>query len=80
MGLVPVLVIFGRVTLDFRESKCFLWEPETFVEMKEQLQKYLGILSITGKLMYLLIVHCPERLYRRSCKFVTVAPKTLTHH
>ena len=31
-------------------------------------------------LLYLLIVRCPERLYRRSCKFVTVAPETLTLH
>jgi hypothetical protein len=31
---IPVLAIFGRLTLDFRESKCFLLGPETLVEMK----------------------------------------------
>ena len=36
---IPVPDIFGRLTLDFRESKCFLRWPETLVEMKEQLQK-----------------------------------------
>jgi len=38
---VPVLAIFGRLTLDFRDSKSFLRETETLVEMKEQLQKFL---------------------------------------
>jgi len=40
LEVVPVLAIFDRLTLDFRESKCFLREPETLVEMKEQLQKF----------------------------------------
>jgi hypothetical protein len=36
------------MTPDFRESKDFLREPETLVEMKEKLQKFLVIQSITG--------------------------------
>jgi len=42
LEVVPVLAIFGRLTLDFRESKCFLREPETLVEMKKQLTKISG--------------------------------------
>jgi hypothetical protein len=33
-NLIPVLAIFGRLTFDFRESKCFLRGPQTLVEMK----------------------------------------------
>ena len=32
---IPVLAIFGRLNIDFSESKCFLRGPETPVEMKE---------------------------------------------
>jgi len=39
--ILPVPAIFGRLTLDFRESKCFLRGTET--QMKEQLQKFLVI-------------------------------------
>jgi hypothetical protein len=38
-NIIPVLAIFGRLALDFRESKYFLRGPETLVEMKEKLQK-----------------------------------------
>jgi hypothetical protein len=38
-NIVPFLAIFGRLALDFRESKCFLRGPKTLVKMKEQLQK-----------------------------------------
>ena len=44
--IVPILAIFGRFTLDFRESKCFLREPETLVEMKES--KTVPLQSWTG--------------------------------
>jgi len=41
---ISVLAIFGRLTLDFRESKCFFGGPEALVEMKKQPQK--GLLVI----------------------------------
>jgi len=39
--LVPA--IFGRLTLDFSETKCFLRGTETLVEMKEKRHKFLVI-------------------------------------
>jgi len=33
---IPILAVFGRLTLDFRESKCFLQGPETLMEMTIQ--------------------------------------------
>jgi len=41
---IPVLDIFGRLKLDFRESKCFFRRPETLVDMKEELQKELLVI------------------------------------
>jgi hypothetical protein len=32
--LIPILATFGRLTLDYREYKCFIRGPETHMEMK----------------------------------------------
>jgi len=45
---IVVLAVFGSLTLDFKESKCFFRGTETLVELKEQLQKLLVIYWITG--------------------------------
>lgn len=43
MPFIPFQLFFGGLTLDLRESKCFLRGPETLVDMNEQLQKFLVI-------------------------------------
>ena len=42
LQLIPLLALFGRWTLDFRESKCFLRRPETLTKMKEKLHSFLN--------------------------------------
>jgi hypothetical protein len=41
--ILPVLNIFGRLTLDFWESQCLLQGPESLTETKQQIQKFLVI-------------------------------------